>query len=106
MKYKNLNASSLEIAKEISNEIWDNYSDEFGYRSDKQTRNNEVSVERPDNIWFFWGQFDSKNKLLFLTKAVFASERKGGKDLLEWAKIAWGEEFEAIKSLRKKGIEF
>jgi hypothetical protein len=91
-----LTKEDLEIAKKISHDLWQPYDDTHGYRTEKQTRNAEVSTENPDNIWFFWGQFDSTNQTMFLIHAV----ESGNEALVNWCKAAMAEVQEALEFLR------
>ena len=72
-----------ELAKRISNAVWQKYDDAYGYRSEKQESNAAVNVEVPENIWFFWNQFDSINQEEFV-KRVNESQRPGAAKLKAW----------------------
>jgi hypothetical protein len=54
----------LEVAKRIAYIVWQTrYQDDELYLK----RNDSVSVEHPDSINFFYGQFDWENQLLYDT---------------------------------------
>lgn len=84
LKKIKLGRPELELAKTISNQVWEKYDDDYGYRSEKQNHNNSVSTELPDNIWFFWGQFDGNNQEEFFDK-VLNSQEAGATKLKIWA---------------------
>lgn len=73
----------LQLMKDISHEIWESYDDTYGYRTEKQTRNAEVSVEHPDNFWFFYGQFDVLNQHK-MKKALLHKDTEKAHNLLEY----------------------
>lgn len=80
-----MNKDSLKLAQSVSNLIWSTYDDKFFYASEKMERNKGVSIENPDNIWFFWNQFDHDNQYTF-TKLVtcLPSDRPGVKEMQEF----------------------
>lgn len=82
-----MSKEALELAKQIAHEVWAKYDDEFGYRTEKQARNAEVSTDIPDNIWFFWGQFDLNNKAEFATR-VAADTSQSSHELGLWVQKA------------------
>lgn len=79
-----MNKESLKLAKKISHEIWEKYDDTHGYRSEKQDRNKNVSIENSDNIWFFWQQFDPVNQKEFLIGLLSYKDEEGFSDLMDW----------------------
>jgi hypothetical protein len=99
-----LGKRELELAKKISNEIWATYDDKFGYATEKQEKNNSVSTDIPDNIWFFWGQFDSHNQEKFWDKVVH-SDDVGSVQLQAWVAEQIQKVREASANLRELGIE-
>lgn len=89
----------LAIIKELAHEVWGSYDDQFGYRSEKQKRNADVGTDHPDNIWFFWNQFDAKNhKVLYgkLLSYIACPERT---DLIAFAINGMKKEQDAIDEL-------
>lgn len=104
MRKVELGRPELELAKKISHQVWEKYDDQFGYRTEKQTYNDIVSTDVPDNIWFFWGQFDHINQLEF-TSRVERSKSSGASKLRQWT----GEQMAAINdsllALHEAGID-
>lgn len=82
----NLSKTALELAQKISHLIWEKYEDTHGYKTEKQTRNANVSTDHPDNIWFFWGQFDQFNQSEFMYRVRGAVDKKvdGAQELLDF----------------------
>lgn len=68
-----MSTEALELAKKISHNIWESYDDEHGYRSEKQAINAGVKTDNPENIWFFWNQFDAQNQMKFAVEASYAA---------------------------------
>ena len=95
----------LKLMQKIAHQVWDKYDDKFGYRSEKQALNASIPTKHPDNIWFFWNQFDSHNHREFLVRLVMYKQCQAKKDLLVWIKKQLLEEAESIEKLRKAGIE-
>lgn len=92
----------LELAKKIAHEVWQKYDDAFGYRTEKQEYNAKVSAEIPDNLWFFWGQFDSDNHKEFLDLLCAKYHKDPGAPKLILALMPEMErEQEAVKKLRE-----
>jgi len=63
-------APSQEIFEEIkkaSIEIWNTYSDEFGYRSEKIDSIKDLKNIK-DNAWYMVAMFDQSNQLKLLVK--------------------------------------
>lgn len=77
---------SLKLAQKIANEVWQPYDDTHGYRTEKQERNAAVNIDDPENIWFFWNQFDSSNQNKFQQLVIDATLNRapGALDLLIW----------------------
>jgi len=77
-----------ELARTISDGIWATYDDEFGYATDKRAINARFGARgfHPDNIWSFWGQFDSPNQAKFLRLVVSAQRAgtAGARELADW----------------------
>lgn len=95
-----LTKEDLELAKSISNEIWDSYDDTHGYASEKKAINSECSVLHPDNIWFFWQQFDADNQGKFYQKVT----EHQNNDLLKWTQEQLAETNKAIAEMKKMGF--
>lgn len=79
-----LSRDALELAKRIAHEVWQKYDDEFGYRTEKQERNQAVTTDHPDNIWFFWNQFDGHNQMEFVTKLIAGERTLEQYELRSW----------------------
>lgn len=79
----NLSKASLELVKLLSDKVWGKYDDTHGYRTDKQAKNVSVSTDIPDNIWFFWGQFDQFNQaeLMRYIKGSIDENTEGAEEL-------------------------
>lgn len=98
-----LPTTSILLAKRIAHQVWDKYDDEFGYRSEKQTRNDAVSTDNPNNIWFFWNQFDYKNQVEFAAR-IMTSDALGAKELRKWVSYHLKEAHKALQQLQAMGI--
>lgn len=70
MDSKPLTPHALELAQQISDEIWSTYDDTHGYATEKRAANAAVDVNNPDNIWYFWNQFDAPNHMKFVDALV------------------------------------
>lgn len=105
MKEIKLGKPELELAKKISHQVWEKYDDQFGYRTEKQTYSDNVSTGIPDNIWFFWGQFDHLNQLEFTSK-VEQSKEAGTSKLKEWCRQQMTKVNESLLKLHEAGIDF
>jgi hypothetical protein len=104
-----MSEQAQELARIISDELWDKYDDTYGYRSEKQEANaNFNKHHHPDNIWSFWGQFDSTNHQLFTLSALMAKHDNvpGGDELYAWAHEQLAEEQKVIDDLNERGIVF
>ena len=76
-----------DLARRISHDLWDNHSDEFGYRTEKQAINRQMGQHfHPENIWSFWGQFDRQHQARFImaAHAALARDEPGAEDLCRW----------------------
>lgn len=80
-----LTQKSLDLAQKASHEVWEKYDDTYGYRSEKQKANSEVSTSNRENIWFFLNQFDPNNQQEFLIKIVLSEP--DSEDKLELVKF-------------------
>lgn len=101
-----LGQPELELAKKISHEVWQKYDDTHGYRTEKQEYNAKVSTENPDNIWFFWGQFDSNNHQEFYDRLLDKhSDDPGAPKLMAWAVVELNRDHEALERLHEAGID-
>ncbi len=74
------------LAQTIAHFIWENYSDEFGYKSEKQTRNKAVNPKDPDSLVFYFGQFDVINQLRFIRELGQMRKSKSKDELVAWIK--------------------
>ena len=80
-----LSESALELMKKIANEVWEKYRDSSGdYYTEKVTRNNQTSTKHPDNVWFFWNQFDGTNQKEFFNRVVEAENSDERIELIAW----------------------
>ena len=96
----------LLIMQEVSHKVWE-LSDKHGYRNEKQKRNANASVKFPDDIWFFWNQFDFRNHIkIFKELLLFYKDTKERNDLIEWTFEQLKKEKKIIGKLKKRGIEF
>lgn len=101
-----LGKDELELAKRISHEVWQKYDDQFGYRTEKQEANAKVSTDNPENIWFFWGQFDPHNQEEFYERLVNNSiESPGEAKLMAWTVLQIHHTRESAERLKKLGID-
>lgn len=66
--------TALELARKISIEIWKTYDDSYGYATEKINKCKEVSTDNPENFYFFFGQFDSRNQKKFMEKVIYTEE--------------------------------
>lgn len=76
-----------DLAREISAEIWSTYDDTHGYRTEKLALLDHMGRNfHPENIWSFWGQFDSSNQAKFLRIVVTAQRAgtAGARELADW----------------------
>lgn len=89
----------LEIIKELSHEIWGSYDDSFGYRAEKQKINSGVGIDHPDNIWFFWNQFDAKNHKVLYEKLLSYVDCPERIDLIAFALNEIKKEQDSINEL-------
>lgn len=80
--------AAQELARLISDTIWATYDDEFGYATEKRASNARFGTRsfHPDNLWSFWGQFDTPNKDQFVALAVSAESAgtAGARELVAW----------------------
>ena len=93
----------LKLIQRMAHEVWQKYDDTYGYRTEKQERNAKVSTKHPDNIWFFWNQFDINNQKELVSKIVSEIPRhpKSVIRLIKW----FGErekEYKEMFNKRKK----
>ena len=79
-----LSNKALELAQKIAHEVWQKYDDTYGYRTEKQQRNADVFPIHPDNMWFYWNQFDSVNQQEFSDKVDGLPESKEKEELKNW----------------------
>ncbi len=88
MSARGVSEGAQELARKISDGIWATYDDEFGYVTEKRQVNANMGNGgfHPDNIWSFWGQFDSANQVKFLRIAVTAQRAgtAGARELADW----------------------
>ena len=75
-----MSKDALELLKRVAHQVWEKYDDTFGYRSDKQERNESVSTDISDNVWFFWGQFDGENQGELVRRIQEEPEDTEGRD--------------------------
>lgn len=96
----------IELAQRISREVWQKYDDTHGYRTEKLAENDRVSPEHPDNIWFFWGQFDSNNHQEFFDRLCDEhNDDPGAPGLMAWTLKERQREASAVADLKAMGIE-
>ncbi len=81
-----LSNKTLELAQKIAHEVWQKYDDKYGYRTEKQERNANVLPNDPENMWFYWNQFDSTNQQEFIDKLEELPESKEKTELKDWIK--------------------
>ena len=101
-----LTKDHLILAQKLANKVWNNYSNEFGYRDSKKEKNNSVSTANLDNIYFFLGQFDIRNqqRVYGLARNLGVYDKKRGKpnkvasELANWIKETYLDEF--LKDLK------
>jgi hypothetical protein len=108
MVKQELSKYALMVAKKISNQVWEKYDDTYGYRTEKQTANDKVSTDNPENIWFFWGQFDHDNQREFyelVTEEASKSSNESIKFLKKWCERQLVESARAITELSRLGIQ-
>lgn len=79
-----LSSKALELAQKIAHEVWQKYDDTHGYRTEKQERNANVLPVHPDNMWFYWNQFDSINQQEFEERVDKLPESEAKKELKVW----------------------
>jgi len=61
-----MSKEALEVAKRLAYVIWQTkYEDDQLYLDEKLPKNESVSTGHPDNINFFYGQFDHINQAIF-----------------------------------------
>ncbi len=88
MSARGVSEAAQELARQIADTIWSTYDDEFGYATEKRASNSSIGARgfHPDNIWAFWGQFDSPNQAKFLRHAVCAQRagEAGARELADW----------------------
>lgn len=101
---QSLSKEALELAKKISDGIWQRYDDTYGYQTEKREYNANVSTDNPDNIWFFWGQFDICNQEIFWFR-VAESNEAGAEELLAWATEQLAKLGENLNHLRQHGVD-
>lgn len=102
-----MSEESLKLAQSISHDIWEKYDDTYGYRTEKQAYNARPELtQHPDNIWFFWGQFDRHNQAEFVDRAQMSARagQPGGSELTKWAKTQYNVVLEATAKLEERGI--
>ena len=75
---------ALKLAKDIAHEIWAKYDDKYNYRSEKQKRNDLVSISNPENMYFFWQQFDSRNQTEFGKRLYELPDSPEKQELIDW----------------------
>lgn len=78
------------IAQKIADLVWEQYSDEFGYKSEKQERNQSISPDAPDSINFYLNQFDANNQRIFCLIATELAADSESPALLELAEYIQG----------------
>lgn len=87
VKYPRLSKECLVLAQQIAHEVWNKYDDQFGYRSEKQNRNDNTPLDQ-DAMFFFWQQFDSDNQKDFLTRVAGLSiNDDNALKLLNWIEV-------------------
>jgi len=79
-----LSNKALEFAQKIAHEVWQKYDDKYNYRTEKQERNAKVLPNHPDNMWFYWNQFDSSNQDEFSKRVLGLPESKAKEELKVW----------------------
>ncbi len=87
-RFDGASETAQELARQIADAIWSTYDDEFGYATEKRATNSSIGARgfHPDNIWAFWGQFDSPNQAKFLRHVVCAQRagEAGARELADW----------------------
>jgi len=106
-EYPNLSRQALLTAKRIAHEVWQKYDDQFGYRTEKQLRNDAEPVEESYSMYFFWQQFDAYNQAEFEAKVFELPDDDTKTELIQWINTWRGETFETINNLEdtRKGGE-
>lgn len=81
-----MSEDALKLAQQIAHEVWEKYDDTHGYRTEKQEANASVPTDNPDNIWFFWNQFDPRNQAEFVARVAThkAEETDAMIELINW----------------------
>lgn len=94
-----MKTETLQLAKEIAHDVWiENYSDSEGdYLQEKLTKNDSVSTGHPDNMLFFWQQFDTQNQNKFLFALAKRPESEETAELEAWISDWYDEAAEMMK---------
>lgn len=100
-----MSEAALKLAQKIAHEVWQKYDDEHSYRTEKQERNAATPTDHPDNIWFFWNQFDHTNHLEFVAKTAGYLGTPAGDELWEWTKEPYSREMMSVENLKEMGID-
>jgi hypothetical protein len=79
-----LSQEALELAKLISIGIWQTYDNTYGYATDKISACEKASLKDPENINFFWGQFDPINQSMFELVLFNHKDSPAKKELTDW----------------------
>ena len=95
---------ALEIAQKIAHEVWQKYDDKYGYRTEKQKRNGQVQPNDPENMWFYWNQFDSANQDEFSERVCGLPESTEKEELKEWITETFKEYIKLYLNSPSKGI--
>lgn len=72
-----MSKEALEVAKRLAHVVWQTrYENSKHYIADKLEKNDIVSTDQPDNINFFFGQFDADNQFQFFVLVANLPESK------------------------------
>ncbi|MCK9461625.1 MAG: hypothetical protein M0R80_18505 [Proteobacteria bacterium] len=73
---------ALKLARDISIGV---IRDRWDHPEEKIASNSRESLlEHPDNIWYFWNQFDPFSQDLFFERVNQAKPSKAKDELLDW----------------------
>jgi hypothetical protein len=96
-----LSREALEIVKAAANKVWEKYDDTYGYRTEKQERNNKVTTDLPDNVWFFINQFDIHNQVELLMTILMGEPSPARQEMFTFLADHLKEENKEIERLKE-----
>ena len=98
-----------QLAKRIAHGVWGKYSNRFGYKLNKQSRNDRVDPHDINSMVFYFGQFDVTDQLEFVEILSEIDNPKLTTELFTWIKqyqewYSMGDDVDELMTDEKKDL--